>query len=205
MKRYISLVALAMLLCTVSVSNNCIMEEKVIELVITDRTCEVLEEYHESANFVTPAVIDYAAEIDAILSDNGYSREKIHSARVVSATYIVTEFDHVHDWVISGYIDVERMDITDGPATLLNYTSQSVTAAMGDYVIAPLEAPGVTLLNNALDDYLADGKPVLRIAVHNGNVGPTQPSAADPIEFTWKACIVIYVTILEELEAPDPF
>ena len=136
MKRYIILVSLALLLCAVSVSNNCIMDEKVIEIVITDSTCEILEEYHESSNFVTPAIINYAEEIDAILEDNGYSREKIHSARVVSASYIVTEFTHTHDWVISGYIDVERMDITDGPAPLINYTNQSVTAAMGDVVIA---------------------------------------------------------------------
>lgn len=204
MKRFISLVTLALCLCAVSVSNNCILEEKVIEIVITDRTCETLVEYHESANFVTPAVINYAAEVDAILADNGYSREKIHSARVVSASYIVTEFDHTHDWVISGYIDVERTDITDGPATLLNYTSQSVTAAMGDVVVAPLEAPGVELLNRALDDYLDGGNPVIRIAVHNGNVDPA-PSAVDPIEFIWEACIVIYVTTQEEVEAPDPF
>lgn len=204
MKRYISLVALALLLCAVSVSNNCIMETKVIEIVITDSTCEILEEYHESANFVTPAIIDYAAEIDAILEDNGFSRDKIHSARVVSASYIVTEFSHTHDWIISGYIDVERMDITDGPATLINYTSQSVTAAMGDVVNAPLEVPGVALLNQALDDYLGGADPVLRFAVHNGNVDP-QPSPVDPIEFTWRACIVIYVTTLEELDTPDPF
>jgi hypothetical protein len=203
-KRYISVVALALLLCTVSVSNNCIMETKVIEIVITDSTCELLDEYHESANYVTPAILNYADEIDQILEDNGYSREEIHSARVVSGSYIVTEFSHSHDWVISGYIDVERTDIADGPATLINYTSQSVTAAMGDVVIAPLEDPGVALLDQALDDYLNGANPVLRIAVHNGNADPT-PSPADPIEFTWRACIVIYVTTLEELEAPDPF
>ena len=204
MKRFFSIAALALLLCAAAVSNSCIMEEKVIEIVIHDRTCEILEENHESANFVTPAVIDYAAEIDAILADNGYSREKIHSARVVSASYIVTEFSHTHDWVISGYIDVERIDVSEGPATLINYVSQSVTAAMGDFVVAPLEAPGVELMNNALDDYINGLNPVLRIAVHNGNVVPT-PDAADPIVFTWKACIVIYVTTLEELDVPDPF
>ena len=204
MRRYISFAALALLLCAAGVSNNCILEEKVIEIVLTDRTCEELEENHDSAIFVTPAVIDYAAEVDAILADNDYSKDKIHSARVMGAAYIVTDFSHTEDWVISGYIDVERIDITDGPATLLNYTSQSVTDAMGDYVRAPLESPGVELLNRALDDYLAGGNPVLRIAVHNGNVVPT-PSPANPIVFKWRACIEIYVTILEDLEAPDPF
>lgn len=204
MKRYLSIAALALLLCAVSVSNNCIMEEKVIEIVLTDKTCKDLEEDHDSANFVTPAIIDYADEIDAILADKGYSREKIHSAKVISASYKVTDFSHTHDWEISGYIDAERMDITDGPATLINYTSQSITGAMGDFVIAPLEEPGVDLLNRALADYLEGSDPVIRIAVHNGSVVPT-PSAADRIVFDWMACIHIYVTTLEELEAPDPF
>lgn len=204
MKRYISLAALALLLCAVGVFNNCIMEEKVIEIVVTDKTCEEMEENHDAANFVTPAVIDYATEIDAILADNDYSREDMHSARVMSASYIVTDFSHTHDWTISGYIDVERIDKTDGPATLFNYTSQSVAGAMGGYVIAPLQESGVALLNRALDDYIAGGNPVIRIAVHNGSVVPT-PGPADPIVFDWRACIMIYVTTLEEIDAPDPF
>ncbi|HUV37745.1 MAG TPA: hypothetical protein VMX58_12475 [Patescibacteria group bacterium] len=204
MKRYISLAALALLLCAVGVSNNCIMEEKVIEIVVTDKTCQEMEENHDSANFVTPAIIYYAAEIDAILDDNDYSREDMHSARVMSVAYIVTNFSHTHDWTISGYIDVERIDISDGPATLFNYTSQSVTGAMGDYVIAPLQEAGVELINRALDDYIAGGNPVIRFAVHNGNVLPP-PSPADPIVFNWRACIMIYVTTLAEVDAPDPF
>jgi hypothetical protein len=205
MKRIVSSCALALLILAVGFSNNCILDEKVIEIVLHDRTCAELVEYHESSTFTTPAVINYAAEIDRILADNDFSREDIHSARVMGGSYIVTEFTPPgHDWLISGYVDVERLDITDGPATVFNYTTVSVEGSMGDYQKAPLEAPGVALLDKALDDYLAGGFPVLEFEVHNGNVNPI-PDAGDPLEFTWKACIAIVVTFKEEVEVPDPF
>lgn len=203
MKRFKVYFALAMILCVVGFTNNCIMEEKVIEIVLTDKTCFDFTEYHATANYTNPAVVDYAEEIDAILEDNDISRSDIYSAKVVSASYIVTEFSHTHDWTVGGYIDVERLDASDGPAAILNY-SQSLTAAMGSPVIATLEEPGVELLNRALADYIAGGFPELEFEVHNGSVSPT-PSPGDPISFKWQACIVIFVTTWEELDAPDPF
>jgi hypothetical protein len=206
MKGYKIYVALAMILCIVGFANNCIMEEKVIEIVLTDKTCFDMVENHTSANYTTPAVIDYAAEIDAILADNDLSRSDIYSAKVVSASYMVTDFSHTHDWIIGGYIDVERLDISDGPAAIINY-SQSLTAAMGSPVIATLETPGVELLNRALADYIAGGFPRLEFEVHNGSVGPSPytPSPDDPLSFEWQACVVMFVTTWEELDAPDPF
>ena len=50
------------------------------------------------------------------------------SARLVSASYGVTEFPPHADWVITGAITVERKDVADGPDTLWNYTSVSVSA-----------------------------------------------------------------------------
>lgn len=206
MKRYKICVLSAMILCMVGFANNCIMEEKVVEIVLTDKTCFDFVEYHVSANYTNPVEIDYAAEIDRILKDNDISRSDIYSAKVVSVTYMVTEFSHTHDWTIGGYIDVERLDVSDGPAPILNY-SQSLTAAMGSPVVATLETPGVELLNRALAEYIADemSYPRLEFEIHNGSVGPTQPSPADPLDFEWTACIVIYVTMWEELDAPDPF
>jgi hypothetical protein len=206
MKRIVSCCALALLILAAGFSNNCILDEKVIEIVLNDRTCAEMVEYHESLEWATPAVIDYATEIDRILADNDLSREDIHSAKVMGGSYIVTDFTPPgHDWLISGYIDVERLDISDGPATVFDYETVSVQGSMGSYQVAPLENPGVELLNRALEDYLNGGYPVIEFEVHNGSVGPDPPTEIDPLEFVWQACITIVVTTVEELEAPDPF
>lgn len=205
MRDTIRKITLLLLLCLVASGTSCIMEEKVIEIVLTDKTCADFEQDEDSATFVTPAVLDYGSEIEEILEENDVSRSDIKRALVVSGSYGVTDFSHTHDWVIGGYISVERLDISDGPATIVNYSSQSVQAALGIMIPADLNGAGVALLNRALADFIAGSNPILRFEVHNGSVGPTPPDAQDRMIFDWKGCIVIHVVVSQELDVPDPF
>jgi hypothetical protein len=194
-----------LLLFLLALGPGCILEEKVIEVVVSAETCAEFEEDEDSENFTTPVTIDYAEEIEDILADNGISRSDIMRAKLMKASYEVTSFSHTHDWVISGEITVERTDDPEGPATLVEYTSQSLEAALGVETPAALDPAGVTLINDALDDFVnGDDDVTLIFAVNNGDVGPTSPSPADRLVFTWRACVVVHVLVAEELEVPDP-
>jgi hypothetical protein len=204
MKAILRKVMLLVGVCLLTFAGSCILEDKVIEIVFTDQTCVPFEENHDSEDYTTPMVLDYGDELSQILEDNDLDRSDILKAKMVSASYLVTDFSHSHDWVISGYVRVERLDITDGPETIVNYTSQSLQQAMTEHIPATLDAEGVGLVNRALDDFTSGMNPVLRFTVHSADVVP-DPSPGDPIVFDWEACIVIQVVTEEDFEQPDIF
>lgn len=206
MKTISSTMLVLLLLWLMASSISCVLEEKVIEIVVTGKTCVDFEENEDSENFTTPVELNYAAEIDSILEHNDLDRSDIESAHVVSATYTVTDFEHDHDWVISGAITVTRMDEAQGPATLIEYTSVSLEQVLEVEMPAVLEPGGVDLLNDALSDYITNpvAYPVLQFTVENGDVEPA-PSLSDSLVFDWTACVTIHVVIEETYETPDVF
>jgi hypothetical protein len=183
---------------------GCIMEEKIIELVLNHDTCEDFEEDSASAIFETVSFIDIADELDGVLSDNDLERSDISRSFVVSVTYGVTDFSHTHDWTISGAVTVRRADVTDGPDTLLNYSNQSVAGALDVMLTAPTNPAGVSIINRAIADYIDGGNPQLEVRVLNGAVTPA-PSTSDRIVFDWRVCIDFHIMALMEFEMPDPF
>jgi hypothetical protein len=189
----------------IQVAGGCVMEDRVVELVVNETTCVEFVEDQSSVSFVTSAMVDYAAMLNEILDDNDISREDIVSARLVSASYGVTHVDPAHDdWIITGSITIERVDKTDGPETLWDYTSVAIADALGKTIPAVLNGDGVGVLNRALEDFLAGGSPVLTFKVINSGVTPT-PSVSVPIQFAWNGCILIDIVAKSDIEVPDPF
>jgi len=187
----------------IQISGGCIMEDRVVELVANETTCVEFVEDQSSVSFVTPATVNYAAMLNEILDDNDISREDIVSARLVSASYGVTEFPTHADWLITGSITVEREDVSDGPETLWNYASVSVSASLGKKIPMVLNSDGVGVLNRALGDFLAGGSPVLTFRVNNSGVAPA-PSTSDHLVFAWQGCIVLDIVAKADIEVPDP-
>jgi hypothetical protein len=185
-------------------AGGCIMEDRVIEIVVSETTCVDFPEYHTSETFVTPTTVDYAEQISQILEDNDVSREDLVSARLVSASYGVDSFPAHADWAITGAVTVQREDVSDGPDTLYAYTTLSVADALGKTLPAVLNAAGVGVLNRALADFIAGENPVLTFEVINSGVAPA-PSAGDPLVFQWHGCIVIDIVAETEAEVPEPF
>jgi len=197
-------------------TSSCIMEERVVQFVISNGTCEEFLQYSETVTFSSTAVIDYANEIEQALLDNGVKQEDVRknivSAVLVSASYEVTDTTcwttTCHDWNISGAITIARQDITEGPDTLIDYTNQSVSGALGKVIPAHLNRAGVDLMNKALEDFRLDlpgsNNPRLIVSVNNGSVSPA-PSASDPIIFKWRACVVVHIVMSKDIDVPDPF
>jgi hypothetical protein len=74
--------------------------------------------------------------------------------------------------------------------------------AYGAPVFAVLREEGVTLINDALEDYIAEQDPVLLFKVVNGDCIPN-PSASDQLVFEWEACVNYYVVVAETLDVYD--
>ncbi|MBN1164422.1 MAG: hypothetical protein JXB45_07570 [Candidatus Krumholzibacteriota bacterium] len=205
MKKIPRLLVLPLLLCMLAIGSNCVMEEKIIEIVVTDETCQEYDVNSTTQDIDSSSEVLYGEVLDEALGDAGLARSEIRSASVVSASFEVLEFKHDHDWIISGAITVGRKG-AGGPVPLIEYTNQSVKGALNKKVEAELETNGVNVLNQALSDFIAGANPVIVIAVDNGSVGPAPgPTAGDPIVFKWRACIVMQVVLEEEVSRPDLF
>ena len=141
--------------------SGCIMDEKVIEIVLTGETYADFVENEDGADEAETATIDMAEELRDILNENDLSLSDIEDAFVASVHYGVTSFSQAHDWTISGAISVRRVDLSGGFIVIANYTSQSVQGALGQKIPATLEPAGVDVINTALDDFRAGGNPIL--------------------------------------------
>jgi len=180
------------------------LEDKVVQIVLTGETFADFQEDEDGADEAETAIVDVGAEIRAILENNGYSTSDIEDAFVTSIFYGVTSFDQDHDWVLSGSISVRRVDLGGSFVPIVNYSSQSVVVALGQKIAAPLEQPGVDVVNQAMDDFLAGVNPVLEFQVHHSSIDPA-PTPADPMVFEWRAWLDIQLVGSESFEIPDPF
>jgi hypothetical protein len=196
-----------MFLGTMLLAPSCIMEEKIVELVLTNSTCGDFSHDDDSIAFVDSATVILGDELDEILADNGASREDITDILIVRAHYEVTDFDDPgHDWTIRGLITVERtLPTTDGPDTLVNYTSQSIRQALHNRTPVKLNSKGVRIVADAVEIYKTTGQTVeLKFKVQNESVAPPL-EPPEKITFSWNACIILQVLVEMDFEMPDPF
>jgi hypothetical protein len=194
---------LVLLVCLAVGGGGCVLEKKVVEVLVTGETCVGYTEYETSADYTNPAVINYASQIDSILAKHDLDRNDIKRAVVRSASYVVTQFTQPTDWVISGEITVTRNDVPAGPYTVIEYTDQSVAEALNNTKKAKLKGDGVSLLNAALHDYIHNGAfPSITFTVVSGGVTP-EPTPANPMIFSWQACIKLHIIFEEEVELPE--
>jgi hypothetical protein len=205
MKKMITVIAVAAFLCSAVI--GC-LDEKVFEIVLFGETSHDIHHVETSATYTDPDTVDYADEIDKILSDAGWNKSDIKSAKIVSAFYGVTDWvipDPPHDWKLEGYAMVRRLDVTSLADTIVEYTYASVENALGRRIQARLHADGVDILNQALDDYLADiRRPVLEFSILNGDIDP-EPSDDDPLNVKSRFWLKLHVIKDESAEFPDPF
>ncbi len=200
-----TLLILVLTLGLVALLGSC-LDEKVLQLVLTGETYADFNENETSADNPETAVVDVAEEVRDILEDNGYTTSDLDSAFVTSVSYGVTSIpsSQTHDWVLTGQIRVAR---DGGPAVVIvDYTSQSVQAALGKKIAAPLEPLGVDLINDALNDFINNNQnPVLTFEVQHGTILPNTPTPGDPMVFDWRAWLAIQIIIPQTVEVPDPF
>jgi hypothetical protein len=198
-------ISMTLLLCVLIGGSGCILDEKIVQLVLTNETYADFAVFDSSDSWTHAYTLTgYGDDLDQALADAGYERTDIKSATVMAGHYGVTQFSHSHDWDVSGAIRVERTDVAAGPATIIDYSSVSVQGALGQKIAASLNAAGVTLINDALADFINGADPVLVFTIVNGDVSP-DPTQSDKIDFDWRAWITIQLQLETNVEVPDPF
>jgi len=182
-------------------AGGCVYEDMKSQMVVTDQVCVTLDEYRESGTLGSAVVIeDFADQVYAMLEKYNSKVKDIKSIGVVSGTYRVSRPSQAgHDWVVYSEVTVRRQDdpsgpVTDGPATFVNLTEQSLRTAQGGPIYADLNSDGVAVIERALDDLLTGAEPRLILGMSGGTITPP-PSPSDPLSFSWRACVTFQVVI----------
>ncbi len=205
MKRFLGMISMTLLVCGLIAGSGCILQKKIVELVLTDETFADFAELDSSASWTHPDTLDnYASDLDQALADAGYSRSDITSATLMAGHYGVLKTYNAHDWQLAGSITVQRLNPPGAAATIIDYSNVSVDGSLGRKIPAPLISAGVAVMNQALTDFINGQNPVLVFTVVNGSVSPI-PTQIDPIQFDWRAWITIQVLLEADVEVPDPF
>lgn len=204
MRRAINTAILLLFVVSVAGFNGC-LQDRETEVVLNDENCEAFDENRTSVGSPMLYTLDVAAEVNGLLADNDVSREQILEAFLVSASYEITDYPTLAQqsvWEIAGAITVERVGSGNPPDTLLNYTDYITVsrAAVGEKTCVTLEEGGVAVVNDALADYIAGSNDVvLLFTVAYGDIEP-DPSASNPMIFSWEFCLFMQVLTTLETE-----
>jgi hypothetical protein len=213
MRNLINKLGIGLLAVVLVAGSGCnILEDKVLQIVLSEDACAEFLASETTDNWTKTAVIDYGQEISDILAENDYARTDLEAITLTSAFYGVTQYNGGTNWVISGVIRVRRTDADATPAeqnyvTITNYSQVSIPAALDKKLQADLNQAGVGLLNQALADFLIGDNPILEFQIESlsADISP-DPSVANPMMFTWKAWLVFQILLNQEIEnVPDVF
>lgn len=192
----------------VGVTGCKLLHEKTVDVVLRNSAAIDFEVREDSASYVgDPQVIDIAEGIDDALAgfDPPLDRAHIKEAGLLAATYEVTwlgDPEPWHDWEISGSIWI-KYGLAE--SVFIDYSELWLHEALGAGEIhAELNASGVTLFNQALDDFRSGQDPVLSFWMDGDGCVPP-PSGDDNLMFDCTARIYMYVVSPVTVEIPDLF
>jgi hypothetical protein len=187
--------------CLLALASGCVYDSLSSQVVVTEKVNVVFKEYREGPSIGSVVVADqFKMRLEDILEDNGAKLSDIQSITMVAGEYkVAMPSMAAHDWTVSGVVTMRRQDdpmgpVTEGPATFVNMTSQSLIAAKAKPIPADLNSAGVAVVNHALTDLKNGGDPRLIVEMVSDNIVPA-PSPSDPLEFSWLAQVTFQVVI----------
>jgi len=190
----------------VGVTGCKLLHEKVVDVVLRNSAAIDFEVREDSASYVgDPQVIDIAEDIDDALAgfNPPLDRADIKEAGLLAASYDVTWLeDPGHNWEISGSVWIEYGLAEE---VFIDFPDSSLYDALGaGEIYTELNPSGVTLFNQALEDYRTGQNPVLSFWMDGDGCVPA-PSGSDSLKFDWTARIYTYVVSPVTVEVPDLF
>jgi hypothetical protein len=199
-KSVFTLLALSVV-CILALASGCVYDSLSSQVVVTEKVNVQFSEYREGPSIGSAVVIDtFKKRLMDALESNGADLEDIQSITMVAGEYkVASPSKATHDWSVSGVVTMRRQDdpmgpVTEGPATFVNMTSQSLVAAKGKPVPAALNSAGVAIVNHALTDLKNGGDPRLIVEMVSDNIVPA-PTPSDPLAFSWLAQVTFQVVI----------
>jgi hypothetical protein len=183
-----SFLSLLLAICLIAALTSCIYDPQTGTIVVSEKICVNMDQYETDGDIGARAVCDkFRESLMADIEKHGATLDDVNDISVTSATYKMVKLEG-HDWHLTADVKVSRVDVSDGPATLVSFSNQSIDALNSKPTTAALNAAGVALLNRALDDLLAGGDPQVVIELVDESIVPV-PSVSDPLAFKWLACV----------------
>jgi len=187
--------------CVLALASGCVYDSLSSQVVVTEKVTVQFKEYRESPSIGSAVVIDtFKERLMDVLDDNKAKLDDIQSITMVAGEYkVAAPSSATHDWTVTGVVTMRRQDdpdgpVTEGPATFVNMTSQSLWAAKGKPVPADLNSAGVAVVNHALADLMNGQDPRLVVEMVSDTIVPA-PSPSDPLEFSWLAQVTFQVVV----------
>lgn len=172
--------------------------ERDVEIVVSVDLVAQLHAEGSDNTYSGTTTVDISDQIDVeeIMDDNGI--DSLISLTVQSAFVRTVRKDPAAARTVSGAIDVRRGTGPDYP--VVNYTSAAVNSVeYEDWVAIPLEAAGVSLLNDALEDIVAG----LGATVAFTTSGTSTPVDV-PTDFIWEAKVRLNVVGMKTITIFEP-
>jgi hypothetical protein len=172
--------------------------DRYVEVVIS---VDMVAEFHAQGTDNTYSgsyTLDIGDEIDVeqIIEDNGL--ESIDSLTVQSAFVRTTQKDPAADRTVSGSVDIRQGSGPDSP--VITYSSAAVNSAeYEDWVAVPLQAAGVGVINEALEDLLAGSGAVVTFTTSG-----TSTPVDTPTDFIWEVKLHINVVGTKKITIFEP-
>lgn len=163
-------------------------------LVLHEQFCVQFDENRQSGTFESEIVCDqFQDEILQWLADNNVNLSDICSIFMSGGEICLKPYQG-HDWDITSKVKIKRLDIWDGPQTLLHSQTVTIPDSFDPCYRPSFGYRGVRLVNRALNDLVQGGNPVLQVSMIYTDVDP-EPSPSDPLIFSWCACIDIVAVV----------
>ncbi len=145
--------------------------------------------------------IDFTALMEDLENDSDF--DKLVSAHIENGYWRVTRNLGSASTVMSGNLTVQREGSAAPAVALIAYTSIDIADVSGDFVVAPLTAAGVSLLNAGFDEYLLakaneTALPNLRfVFTWNSSATPA------PVDFYWEGKVKFTMVGLTVVDVPE--
>jgi hypothetical protein len=167
------------------------------KLVLYDHFCVQFDENRTTGTFASEVVCDqFATMINEWLDGKGVDREDIKQIYMSGGKIKEGDpYEGDHRWEVTSAVNIWRTDIDDGPAQLLRNQTVRIPRSIDGHGYTPrFRMKGVKLVDRALQDLVDGGNPALMVQMVYTDVDP-EPSDADPLVFSWQACIEVVAVV----------
>jgi hypothetical protein len=197
----------AVALLALSVQGGCLLVpeilDRVVELAVTGTVSEELVAAGVINTHDDRDTVDVKGELDlqALLEDNGIDVSDLVSVTVQGATYITTQPDpQATRQIQNGTVTIQRLGVGTEQTLISNFnvTVNNVTTD----TTAPLQAPGVAVINALLADLVTEAKggaPAQNTRIVYHVTGNSLPSGI-ATNFKWEIKLLINVVGTIEVE-----
>jgi hypothetical protein len=145
--------------------------------------------------------IDFTQLMEDLESDSAF--DALVSANIENGYWHVTRNQGDPHTMLTGHLTVQREGSAAPAVSLIDYTSIDVADVSGDFVVAPLNAAGVNLLNAGFDEYLQ--AKAADTALPNLRFVFTWTSSASPapVDFYWEGKVKFVLVGLTTVDVPE--